>query len=296
MRGSARSSGPNIKPDSLENLASEEGDRSCGSVPQLQSKRTISDYFLYSKTKMPCQYPSLSIIIPTLNEKERIARLLKSIKKQEFRDYEIIVADNNSSDCTRKIAIDYGCRITSGGLPAKGKNSGAKAAKGKSLLFLDADAVLPEKFLEESIKEFNKRKLNVASFRIIPIEGKALYRFASDAFYNFPILVLEKILPHGAIAILIEKKLFEELGGFDEKIKLAEDHDLIRKAAKVAMYGIIRSSAPFVSMRRFRKDGWIRVYLKYLFCEAHMVFLGPVKTDIFKYKFGPYPKKTKINK
>jgi len=248
---------------------------------------------------MPCQ---VSIIIPTLNEEERIARLLASIKSQEFKDYEIIVADNNSYDATRAIAADYGCAITNGGLPAKGKNSGARVARGNLLLFLDADAVLPEGFLVKTLKEFNKKKLNVASFRIIPIEEKALYHFALDAFYNFPILVLEKILPHGAMAILIERKLFEQLAGFDEDIKLAEDHDLIRRAAKISRYGIIKSVVAYVSIRRFKKDGWVRVYLKYFFCELHMIFLGPVKTDIFKYKFGIYSKfnnskvKSKISK
>ncbi len=239
---------------------------------------------------MPCQYPSLSIIVPALNEEGRITRLLKSIKKQEFSDYEVVVADNESSDRTKAIAINYGCRIVGGGLPAKGKNSGAKTAKGNLLLFLDADAVLPKMFLAKTMEEFNKRKLNVASFRIIPIERKMSYRFALNIFYNFPILVLEKILPHGAMAILIEKKLFGELGGFDEKIKLAEDHDLIRRAAKIAKYGIIKSAVAFASMRRFEKDGWVRVYLKYIFCEAHMIFLGPVKSDIFNYKFNIYSK------
>jgi glycosyltransferase involved in cell wall biosynthesis len=239
---------------------------------------------------MPCQ---ASIIIPTLNEEGRIARLLKSIKKQEFSDYEIIVADNNSSDHTRAIATNYGCKIVGGGLPAKGKNGGAKVAKGELLLFLDADAVLPENFLAKTMEEFNKRKLNVASFRIIPIEKKMSYRIALNVFYNFPIIALEKILPHGAMAILIEKRLFNDLGGFDEKIKLAEDHDLIRRAAKIGRYGIIKSVVAFASMRRFENDGWVRVYLKYIFCEAHMIFLGPVKSDIFNYKFGIYSKNKK---
>ena len=47
---------------------------------------------------------TLSIIIPTKNEEEYLTALLKSIKKQTFKDYEIIVADNNSKDKTRKIA------------------------------------------------------------------------------------------------------------------------------------------------------------------------------------------------
>ena len=55
----------------------------------------------------------LSIIIPTYNEEEYLPLLLKSIKQQDFRDYEIIVADANSKDNTVKIAEEYGCIVTS---------------------------------------------------------------------------------------------------------------------------------------------------------------------------------------
>ena len=50
----------------------------------------------------------LSIIIPTYNEEEYLPLLLESIKQQDFRDYEIIVADANSKDNTVKIAEEYG--------------------------------------------------------------------------------------------------------------------------------------------------------------------------------------------
>ena len=51
----------------------------------------------------------ISIIIPTYNEEEYLPVLLDSIKKQSYTDYEIIVADANSTDRTREIAEEYGC-------------------------------------------------------------------------------------------------------------------------------------------------------------------------------------------
>ena len=68
----------------------------------------------------------LSIIIPTYNEEYLLPKLLESIKKQNFTDYEIIVADNNSKDNTVKIARKYKCRIVKGGLPGSGRNRGAE--------------------------------------------------------------------------------------------------------------------------------------------------------------------------
>lgn len=233
----------------------------------------------------------LSIIIPTLNEEKYLLLSLESIKKQSFRDYEIIVADAGSKDRTIEIAKKYNCRIVPGGRPAKGRNEGAKAAKGDLLLFLDADLFLPEKFLERALNEFKKRNLDIASFRLLPAEKNKIATFCFFFFYNLPVILLEKILPHAAMGILIKKELFDKINGFDEDIALAEDHYLSRKAKKIGKFGIIRDAKIFVSIRRFEKDGWFKTYLKYFLCELHMLFLGPVKSDIFKYKFGHYNKK-----
>lgn len=235
---------------------------------------------------MFCQgFYKLSIIIPTLNEEKNIERLLKSIQKQEFKNYEIIVADAGSDDKTLKIAKKYNCRIIKGGSPAKGRNSGASITKGNLLFFLDADVFLPPDFLPKILKEFKKKKVRTASFFLIPDSKSRLVKLSFNLFYNFPIFLLEKILPHGAMGILIEKELFKKIKGFNEDIKLAEDHDLIRRAAKLAKYGILKSAKIYVSDRRFKKDGWFRTYLKYLLCEFHMIFIGPVKKDIFQYDF-----------
>ena len=111
----------------------------------------------------------LSIIIPTLDEEKYLPILLSQIKKQSFSDYEIIVADGGSTDKTVEIAKSFDCKVTNGGLPAKGRNEGAKIARGEIFLFLDSDNIyLPEKFLEKLIFEFEKRNLGVASFPIYP--------------------------------------------------------------------------------------------------------------------------------
>jgi len=235
----------------------------------------------------------LSIIIPTLNEENNLLELLKSIEKQNFKDYEIIIADAGSKDKTLEVAKKYNCKITSGGLPAKGKNQGAKIAQGDLLFFLDADVVLPKNVLGKILREFTKRKLKVAGFCLLPSSKSKLSKSIFTLFYNIPVLALEKILPHAAMGLLIEKNIFNELNGFDKTITLAEDHDLTRRAQKLGKYGILKSSKILVSDRRFRKDGWAKTYSKYLFCEGHMIFLGPVKSDIFEYKFGHYLKNKK---
>ena len=73
----------------------------------------------------------LSIIIPTYNEEKGIPILIKSIQAQNYKNYEIIVADAKSKDNTVKVAKKLGARVVRGGLPARGRNNGAKVAKGE---------------------------------------------------------------------------------------------------------------------------------------------------------------------
>ena len=233
----------------------------------------------------------LSIIIPTLNEEDYLSSLLESIKKQAFGDYEIIISDAGSTDATLEIARKYHCVVTGGGLPAVGRNNGAKIAKGEVLFFLDADTILPENFLHKSLAEFNVRKLDFASFCITPYPYKFFAGFFIELFYNKMIVVMEKILAHSAVGILVKKEVFEKLGGYDEDIKLSEDHDLGRRATKISKFGIIRSARIIVSDRRAQKDGWLATGVRYFLCELYTIFSGPVKSDIFKYKFNHYKEK-----
>ena len=230
----------------------------------------------------------LSIIIPTLNEEEYLPSLLESITRQKFRDYEIIVADAGSRDRTLDIARKYNCRIVAGGPPAKGRNEGAKVAKGDSLLFLDADVILPQKFFSKALFEFKAKKISFGTFVLTPYPKNKIPDLFFNALYNKQAVFFEKFSPHAAVAILMKKEIFKKLNGYDETIKLAEDHDLAKRAKKIAKFSFLKSTKVFVSNRRFKQDGWSTTIAKYVFCELHMALIGPIKSDILKYKFGHY--------
>lgn len=232
----------------------------------------------------------ISVIIPTLNEEEHLPQLLKCLKQQREGggDFEIIVADAGSEDRTRETARAFGCKVVEGGLPARGRNQGAKEAKGDLLLFLDADVILPEDFLYRAIKEFKKRNLDVATFSLIPLSEKKSPKFIFNFFYNYPLKILEEKWAHGAMGILVKEELHKILGGFDEKIKIAEDHHYVQRASRRGKFGMIKSSKIFISLRRIKKEGWVRTGLKYSFAELHMKFRGPIKKELFQYKFNHY--------
>lgn len=233
----------------------------------------------------------ISIIIPTLNEEKFLPVLLKSIKKQCFmNDIEIIVADADSKDKTVKIAKSYGCKIVRGGLPAKGRNEGAKIAKGNLLLFLDADGILPNDFLQKAQREFEERELDIASFCLKPQTDKRLEVFLMNILYNWTVLLaFEKIIPHASSqAILVKKSIHEKIGGFDEEIKIGEDHIYARRAQKFGRFGVLRSTKIISSLRRYKKDSLMKTYLKYILVETYMLLIGGVKKDFFEYKFAHY--------
>lgn len=233
----------------------------------------------------------LSIIIPTLNEEKYLPQTLLEIKKQQFSDYEIIVADSGSTDKTVEIARRFGCKITKGGLPAKGRNEGAKISQGDLLLFMDSDNVyLSPDFLTTAINEFRKRNLGIASFPVL-VKGNSVDRLIYLG-YNIFVKAVQKIIPLAFNTILVRKDVHFQIGGFDEKIRIAEDYDYAQRAAKISPFGFINTEPILTSARRIERDGRIKVYLKYLLIAIMLPF-GPIKSDIISYRFGYYHNKEK---
>ncbi len=238
----------------------------------------------------------LSIIIPTLNEEKYLSLLLKSIKKQSFRNYEIIIADAGSKDRTVEIAKRYGCKIIPGGLPARGRNNGAKAAGGELLLFLDAEAVLPEHFLEKTLSEFRKRKLSIASCGLEPITKNKAYKVLHNILYNLPAHLLENVFPYASNFILVKKEIHQKIRGFDEGITLGEDHAYARKAAEIAKFGFLKIAKLTLLPRRFQNEGWLTISAKYYFCNLYNIFFGNIRSNIFKYNLKTRNEKKKKSK
>jgi glycosyltransferase involved in cell wall biosynthesis len=213
----------------------------------------------------------MSIIIPTLNEEDRLPLLLASIKKQGFSDYEIIVADGGSKDATCNIAEAQGCRILSGGSPSVGRNRGAAAAQGTILLFLDADVILSSDFLVRAVTEFAKRDLGVAGFLIIPQDGKKIDTFLYGVLDVY-VGLMHGLFTHATMASMAKKSVHDALLGFNESITLLEDYYYAKSASKISAYGYIRQPV-YASMRRYEKDGRL-TYVKYALAVLYTYFFG----------------------
>lgn len=179
----------------------------------------------------------LSVIVATKNEQGNIGTLLKSLKGQLNRDTEIILVDNFSTDKTVEIAkplVDT--VIKAGNERSAQRNIGAKAAKGKWLLFLDADMELPQGLLKECMEKVQKSAETVG---IVIDEQSRGRNFLSR------IKSVEKMLTSRNSQIeaarFFKKSIFAKVGGYDQNLIAGEDWDLSIRAAKLGLFSRIYS-------------------------------------------------------
>lgn len=223
--------------------------------------------------------PFLSIVIPTKNEAVNLPRLLVSIKEQVYQDYEIIVADAGSTDKTREIAESFGARVVEGGMPGPGRNRGASTASGHTILFLDADVVMVSpKFLQDNLIEMKRKGACVATVKVKPVTRNPVDR-ALHEVYNAYAIATERVVPHApGFCIFVKKHVHEEIGGFDESVVFAEDHDYVQRAEKAGYrFRILRAHPIGVSVRRLEKDGRLGIAIKYTLAELKMMSGGSFK-------------------
>ena len=232
----------------------------------------------------------ISIVIPTFNEEKYITKLLESIALQTFKPVEVIVADAFSVDNTRKIARSFGCRVINGGSPAKARNNGAKVATQDLILFLDADVILPPSFLELTIREMRERKLKIASCLLRPLTSSGRDVLMHE-LVNYYLRITKPYYPHiPGCCIFIDKKTHIKMKGFDESLYMAEDHAYVRRAKKYGKFAYLRSHKITVSTRRLAEEGRMKLALKYIAVELHLLLFGQVRRKLFAYEYGRHHK------
>ncbi len=184
--------------------------------------------------------PKVSVIIPTYNRANLLPRAIESVLKQTFKDFELIIVDDGSTDNTKEIVnnyikkdnrIKYIYQENSGG-PAKPKNTGIKIAKGKYIAFLDSD---DEWFINKLKKQYHLYEDNKNNnVGLIGCEAISINNETKEKKYIKSIKyiearspeVLKKTIPKSFSSVMINKNVFKEIGLIDEKIKICDDFEL----------------------------------------------------------------------
>lgn len=177
--------------------------------------------------------PAVSVIIPTYNRARMVARAVDSVLNQEFRDFELIVVDDGSTDDSARILDGYGERLTLLRQPNSGvsaaRNRGVRKASGELIAFLDSDDLwLPGKLSRQVafFREHPEALINQTEEIWIRNGRRANpkkrhRKISGDIFV--PSLELCLVSPS---AVMLRKEIFDEIGLFDEDLPACEDYDM----------------------------------------------------------------------
>ncbi len=174
----------------------------------------------------------ISVIIPAYNRVNTLARAIESVLNQTHKVNEIIVVDDGSTDATSEVAKMYSevllLRQKNMGV-SSARNNGVMMASSEWIAFLDSDDTWHSEKLQEQSNFHQENKSCKVSYtdEVWIREGK---KIAVPKKFQKPIAVtLENSLNYCNIApssVLIQKKFFEALGAFDERLEVCEDYDL----------------------------------------------------------------------
>lgn len=230
----------------------------------------------------------LTVVIPTLNEAHYLPCLLAALTSQTRPPDEVIVADAGSTDGTPDIARQQGAAVVPGGMPAVGRNAGARAAQGDLLLFLDADVLPACDFIERLLAEFEQRESDVATCLVESLSDRLTDQLLHQAV-NVYLLAVRPLSPHApGFCILTRRSIYEAVGGFDESLCMAEDHDYVRRAGRLGRFGVLTGVRLPVSVRRLDGEGLGPLAAKYLWVELQTLAGHPVHSLFFEYRFGQH--------
>jgi rSAM/selenodomain-associated transferase 2 len=198
---------------------------------------------------------TVSIIIPTYNEQENIGRLLQYLHSHLSSNIaDIIVADGSSTDDTLVIAAGFPVTVLS--CPQKGRsaqmNYGASQAKGDILYFLHADTLPPTGF-DEDIRAAVSNGADAGCFRLSFDESSLLLKLVC-----FIMRLDLNVFRYGDQSFFIRQKLYYHLGGFDEKLTIMEDYDIVVRAKRNGRFHIIPKNI-VTSAIKFRQNGELRL-------------------------------------
>ena len=230
----------------------------------------------------------LSAVIPVLNEERHIGSLLSDLATQTRPPEEVLVVDAGSIDETISVVRRYPfARLLTGEPPvACGRNLGGRSAEGEILIFLDADTRVSRSFCEDFLREFENRGLDIACPQYYPHHSTPTVH-AFHRFFNLLTKTFQSLLPSGAgHCIAIRRGLFQGSPGFDPSLRF-DDIELIRRLSKRGRFSIVESRV-FVSDRRYREKGSLRMILRYSLM-ALLFALGKFRwANYIDYEFGSH--------
>ncbi|EEF62373.1 glycosyltransferase family 2 protein [Pedosphaera parvula] len=197
----------------------------------------------------------VSAIIPTYNRARTIGSTLESVLSQTWKELEVIVVDDGSTDDTAAVVAGYGDRVrlirqrNQG--PSVARNTGIKASKGEIVSFLDSDdSWLPEK----TARQVNLMQ-RTAGFGVECCVCNARMVYATQTINSFDVADLRPESPEGVWTnpaqvlmdrflffnqvVAVRRELLERTGYFREDLRIMEDYDMAMRLSLSGPWGYI---------------------------------------------------------
>ena len=182
----------------------------------------------------------VSVIIPTYNQSHYLAEAIQSILDQTFKDFEIVVVDDGSTDDTRVVALSFDHPQVryqyreNGGLSAA-RNTGILCSQGEFLSFLDSDDLFAANNLELLAGKLKSDpRLGLVAGQTIVIDENG--RFLNEKFASPPPDDLSRLLnwnPIQVCSVMVRRSWQERAGLFDESLRAYEDWDMWLRLARL---------------------------------------------------------------
>ena len=200
---------------------------------------------------------TISVIIPTFNEAENIAKLVTFICGLQRKEViEILVVDAASSDTTGFLAEQAGASVISTFQKSRAcqMNLGAQQAKGDILYFVHADVRLLPSFVDD-IKNAVVEGYQSGCYRYVFDSNKFLLK-VNAFFTRFDAIMCRG----GDQTLFVLKPVFKSLEGFNEVYTIMEDYDFLIRLRKSHTFKIIQKDI-IVSARKYDTNSWLRVQI-----------------------------------
>lgn len=197
----------------------------------------------------------LSVIVPTLNERQGLAATLRNACAPRVR--EIIVVDGGSTDGTCAVAGGFATRVMASSRGrASQMNAGAAVASAEILVFLHADTSLPPGFDDAVCQALSDYRVIGGRFDVSLVPSSPLL-WLTSTLMNARSRVTS--ISTGDQTIFVRREVFVAMGGFPE-IPLMEDIEFSRALKRSGQIACLRQKVT-TSSRRWRRDGVARTIL-----------------------------------
>jgi len=202
---------------------------------------------------------NISIIIPAFNEEGTIQALVNYLRNNSSAQHirEIIVCDGGSTDNTVSFAQQASAIVISG---KKGRavqlNTGARHATGDIFYFLHADSFPPENFDQDIIQQVSSN--SQAGCFIMKFDSKHPFM----KFWGWMTKYSGPYFRGGDQSFFITRNLFESLRGYNERMGIMEDYDMVHRAKRKTRFAVIRNWIT-TSARKYDKVGMYRLQLNF---------------------------------